>query len=414
MEEKLEEMIPEQSVPEDIPAEEPQEMAAAEEIPAAEEAPVAVAPKKQPKIKKKRPLILSLLAWMVVFALCIAMFVVTLTGALVLDLRVMTSQGGLEKLVSQLITPSLSEVPAIRMDESIPVQGETVENVTGALVDFVYAQLEQQFGEEIPVTKDAVNQFLEESTAKEFLVEKVSGAVTDFVNGTNETTISAKEVAELLRENAPLVKEAFNVEVTEDTIKKVEEQLKENPLITQMEQQGIAGVLEETLEKTLDETLKDSGLGEVLESSGLGEILGTDGSGGVAETLSLAKKAMAMVRMLISNQVILAFAVALLVLILLVFLLNWSIPKSLSDVGFVMLFAGLILSAPNLLLAGNSQQLAVMLGSGASLISGFLASVAVVHYSILGAGLGLIFLAIVAKIIKSAAARKREAALAAA
>ncbi len=376
------------------PAVTPEEILAAETAPeqpvpeVQSELPVMPAPETPQKIKKikksrRRPWPLKILLELVAIVLCVALFAVTIAGALIVDLRVMTSQGGFEKILTQLIAPtgSVQAVPQPGVTLlSAPDQSQDAANF---VTDMIYDMLQENFGQEVPVTKDQISEFIDKSTVTEFIAEKMSGAVNDFLNETSDTTITKDEIMDLVRDNSALLKESFDVEITDDMMTQLETALDEVPMWDELEEKGLVGYLEENL------LLPDSE---------------ADGS---SNGLAAIKQAMDYVRMVTSNMAIACFAGAMLLLALLVLLVNWSVPKTLSDVGITLLFAGLILSSLNFI--GASGVLETLLADQLQiigLINGILASVAVVHYGILGTGVALIVLAIIAKIIKNSRRKK--------
>ena len=376
------------------PAVTPEEILAAETAPeqpvpeVQSELPVMPAPETPQKIKKikksrRRPWPLKILLELVAIVLCVALFAVTIAGALIVDLRVMTSQGGFEKILTQLIAPtgSVQAVPQPGVTLlSAPDQSQDAANF---VTDMIYDMLQENFGQEVPVTKDQISEFIDKSTVTEFIAEKMSGAVNDFLNETSDTTITKDEIMDLVRDNSALLKESFDIEITDDMMTELETALDEVPMWDELEEKGLVGYLEENL------LLPDSE---------------ADGS---SNGLAAIKQAMDYVRMVTSNMAIACFAGAMLLLALLVLLVNWSVPKTLSDVGITLLFAGLILSSLNFI--GASGVLETLLADQMQiigLINGILASVAVVHYGVLGTGVALIVLAIIAKIIKNSRRKK--------
>ena len=383
-----------------------------EELPVSQITPEAAAPEAQPelpvmpaaekpqKIKKirktrKRPWPLKILLELIAIVLCVTLFAVTIAGALVLDLRVMTSQGGIEKILTQLLVST----PSGSAQSQTPEHGTTVillsdglteneQEASNFITDMLYDMLQESIGQDLPVTKGQISEFLEKSTATEFIAEKMSGAIDDFLNDTSNTTITKDEVLELVRDNTELIKESFDFEITDDMIAEVETMLNDIPVWEELEQKGLVPYLEENL------LLPDMETGS-----------GSDGS--VSGGLAAVKQAMEYVRLTTSNTAIACLAGVVIALALLVLLVNWSLPKTLSDVGITFLFAGLILSSLNFI--GASGALEMLLADQMEiigLINGILASIAVVHYTVLGTGVALIILAIIAKIIKNSRRKK--------
>lgn len=345
--------------------------------------------KKIKKIKRSRPWPLKILLELIAIVLCLTLFVVTIAGALIMDLRVMTSKGGFEKILNQLITSTVSQpeaaAPAPTPNGSVLLLSDTSASVVSdPITDMVYELLQSGLGEDLPLEKEDVRDFINNSTVKDFLTDKVSGTFDDFFNGTSNTTITKDEIIGLVRDNAPLIKESFGVEITDDQLEELETALEEVPILEELEQEGLMGFLEENY---LNQAQPDGDAGTM---------------GGLADSMAAVKQVMDYVRMATSNTAIASIAGVIVVLMLLVLLVNWTVPKTLSDIGITLLFAGLVLSSINFVF--SSDVLQVLLADQTAiigLINGILASIAVVHYSILGSGIALIVLAIVAKVIKT-------------
>ncbi len=388
------ETLPEQPAAEAPVSEEPTPLPLLPEMPAE---PQKV--KKVKKIKRSHPWPLKILLELIAIILCLTLFVVTIAGALVVDLRVMTSKGGFEKILNQLITSTVSQpqaaAPVPTPNGSVLLLSDTSASVVSdPITDMVYELLQSGLGEELPLKKEDVRDFINNSTVKDFLTDKVSGAFDDFFNGTSNTTITKDEIIGLVRDNAPLIKESFGVEITDDQLGELETALDEVPILEEWEQKGLKGFLEENL---LNQAQPDGDAGTM---------------GGLADSMAASMQAMEYIRMATSNTAIVCFAGVIVVLMLLVLLVNWTLPKTLSDIGITLLFAGLVLSSVNIVAASGVLQMiladqAALLG----LINGILASIAVVHYSILGAGIALIALAIVAKVIKTRRNKALQAAM---
>lgn len=378
------ETLPEQPVAEAPVSEEPAPLPPLPEMPAE---PQKV--KKIKKIKRSRPWPLKILLELIAIVLCLTLFVVTIAGALIVDLRVMTSKGGFEKILNQLITSTVSQpeaaAPAPTPNGSVLLLSDTSASVVSdPITDMVYELLQSGLGDDLPLEKEDVRDFINNSTVKDFLADKVSGTFDDFFNGTSNTTITKDEIIGLVRDNAPLIKESFGVEITDDQLEELETALDEVPILEELEQEGLMGFLEENY---LNQAQPDGDAGTM---------------GGLADSMAAVKQVMDYVRMATSNTAIASIAGVIVVLMLLVLLVNWTVPKTLSDIGITLLFAGLVLSSINFVF--SSDVLQVLLADQTALIglvNGILASIAAVHYSILGSGIALIVLAIVAKVIKT-------------
>lgn len=375
----------------------PEETIAETELPAQQETPKPEQKPKRGKKTRRRPWPLKILLGLVAFVLCIAMFAVTIAGAVVVDLRVMTSQGGIKEILTQLIMPGkptasvpLSLSMALTVASPLP-DGNTEGTVdmSNFLLDAAFDILQQQFGGDIPMTKEQVGDFLEQSTAKDFLAEKLSGVVDDFINETSNTTITRDEVMNLVTENKQLIEETFEITIDDSVLEEMEQNLEEVEFFDQLEEKGLADVFVETV-----------------VGSG-----GEDAAGaveGMTEAMATFRQAMSTIGQITADSTLFAAIGAFVVLFLLVFLVNFSLPKTLSDTGIVLTFAGLILSAPKFLYISGLLQtiLPVEMSGVLPMVGGLLSAVEVVHFAILGAGVALIILAIVAKSLKNARLKK--------
>ena len=118
--------------------------------------------------------------------------------ALVIDGQRLTDQESVTKVVDSVLQDTSSEA---------------AESTRENLVDLVVAEMKARGGEKMTVTKEQVLEFLDNSDAEDFMSEKIAGFVTDFVNGTEETTLRKSEVIEVLEENEQAAEKAFGVEL---------------------------------------------------------------------------------------------------------------------------------------------------------------------------------------------------------
>lgn len=425
--EELPQETPVEEAAPEIPVQEAPAEVSAPEVPADTPVVPPSAPKKAKKVRK-RPWPLKILLGLVAFVLCVVMFAVTIAGALVVDLRVMTSAGGIREILTQLILPGgsaqsseqISVGPVLTAASGAGTASDQSGGLTGPLVDWAYDVIQDQFAEELPITKDQLTDFLEKSTAKDFISDKVAGVVEDFYNGTSNTTITREEVVQLLEDNKQLIEETFEVTITEDQLQMVEDALEKVEIFDQLEEQGLMGVIEQSMSGDSSTGGNTSGEGSSTEddpehvpdddqpgSSG-GSNSGSSGNT-TLDSLNQVKQIMEIIRQVTADSAIAAIAGVFVALFLLLFLTNFTLPKTLSDTGIVLTVAGLILSAPNLLYSTGvlhvilAEQTAIL-----GVLGGILSAIQVVHFSILGAGVVLIVLAIIAKLFKNARLRKAE------
>lgn len=356
----------------------------------------AAAPRKAKKVRKPRSVPMKILMGIVAFVLCVAMFAVTLAGTVILDLRVIVSRDGISEILDQVFL-SAPEVQTSR-PAMLPLMatvggsvesvenGESTESLSAALVDWAYDQIKSEFGDEVPVTKAQVQDFVEKSTVKDFLADKVAGMVEDFYAGESKTAITKEEVKQLIRENAALIEENFGVAITEEDLGYVDRILEESGVLKYIEENGLADFLEKSMSDA--ETM---------------------GGGSAAESIALLRQILDGVRTLTSNTALAVIGgILLLLIVLLFFVTGRSIPATLADTGIVLTLAGLILSAPCMLCLGNPGLWQALWNDAtvAGISTLLLRMIAGVNYTVLGVGVAMIVAAIAAKIVKSVRANK--------
>ena len=198
----------------------------------------------------------------VTFLLCILLFLTTISTILVADaVTIVTSQDNMKKIISQILFKEVSRpplhsigsgdaasshgvtvkpmaAPAIRLDDAA-----SEEETTNALVTWIYESLSEEYGEEMNLTLETVQQFVDESTLKDFIAEKGASLITDYYTGENTTAITEEEIQEQLEMNKDLIKETFDYEITEEKIQEITTKVVENDYIAQIQEEGIVNVV---------------------------------------------------------------------------------------------------------------------------------------------------------------------------
>ena len=165
--------------------------------------------------KTKLPTGVRVLLGFLSVILCILLFLSTLVTIIVADVRLVTSKDGLQTIITQALFPTPAPVrPIGALAAGVPVLSPvsgTGNEAQGAIVDAIYGMLSEQFGEELPISQEQVEQFLSDSTLPEFVSEKVAGIVNDIYTGKSTTTIT-NTIIVIITINCiiPCLKECFN------------------------------------------------------------------------------------------------------------------------------------------------------------------------------------------------------------
>lgn len=333
--------------------------------------------------KKKLPTGVRVLLGFVSVLLCIVLFLCSIVTILVADLSLLTSKGGLQKLIQDVLFSTSAPArpgfaPAGVLPGRVPVRLTTPEEdmmagfdfgsldlsgiVAGdgsssAIADMLYGILEEQFPEEqIPISKEDVTNFVEESTLTEFISDKVSGIVVDVINGEVTTTITKEEVVELLEENKELIEDTFKTEIPDEVIESVGTFVEESKL-SETIQQSVADIVGVEVAPPAPSTPDAENPGNTIGSTTSSnkkpifrpsdlEVLDNVTSGDVSDMG--VGEILALVRIVTSPAVLIGCIAVCLLISALLFLTNWGRPNAaLRCSGIPYFIAGLLFLLPS-------------------------------------------------------------------
>lgn len=340
--------------------------------------------------KKQLPTGVRVLLGFISVLMCIVLFVCSLVTILIADLGLLTSKGGLQKLIQDVLFSTSAPArpgfaPAGVLPGRSPVRLNEAENVggfdlggidlsglvngdgaDGALADIIYGIMEEQFPEEeIPFSKEDVTEFVEQSTLPEFISDKISGIVVDVINGEVTTTITKEDVEQLLEENKELIEDTFQTEIPDEVIESVGTFVEESKL-SETIQQSVAEIVgveapsatvpgdapEASVSPDADKpgssagTSKPSANKKPLFRPGDLEVLQDVASGNISEMG--IKEALALVRVITSPAVLIGCIAVCLLISGLLFLTNWGRPNAaLRCSGISYFLAGLLFLLPS-------------------------------------------------------------------
>lgn len=378
-----------------------------EAAPAEPKAPVVTPKKKAPKkphIAVRIPLqLLSLV-------LCVALLVGVIAAVLVADLRRVTTKDGIKQIIVSLLDRPTVVRPivgaaGIRLSSTTDQASSATQD---ALIDLVMQNLVMEDGTPIDISREEIEAFVEESTVKDFLADKVAGHAADFITGEITTEITTEEIQQLVEENKELIEEHFDVEVNEEFTQVV---------TTIVEEQDIDTVVrEEVLGTVGNMTIGGGGNfapdGPNSDGSGSSGDSGTPNQPGASQGMTI-NELVAMLQEISSDEVMYTAVGICAGIALLLLLCNfYSIPGGLGWISAPVILAGLILSAPVYFILGSPETLVMLLEGQAviaDVITGVLATIAPVHYTVLGIGAGTAVLSIITRIIRAVIRKKKYA-----
>jgi len=189
------------------------------------------------------PVGVQILLRILTFLLCVILTVSLTATILLLDLNVMTSKSTLVKATSELLTaPSAENQPG-----QTPADGEYLPiSAEDLLVDMIYEGITSQPDVQVTTSKEDIAEFVNGSSVPDYLINKVTSYVDDFIRGTNNTQITTEEIEEILDESEDLIEENFDVEMDDQVRQDVIDYIKEND-INAMIQDEILGEVRNTV-----------------------------------------------------------------------------------------------------------------------------------------------------------------------
>lgn len=194
------------------------------------------------------------------FFLGLLLFVTAITTALVADVRIVTSDNGINGLVRELLfSPAqarpkapvsvheggLAAAPQLRTYQ-MPRREEpegVASSLTDKLIEMFYEEMKDMFGEEMTFSQEEFTQMINDSTVKDYIADKTAGLITDFWNDEVTTTFEAEEVIALINENEALIESIIGQPLPEDIAQQVAKVFDENEIVTILEKEGLAGFM---------------------------------------------------------------------------------------------------------------------------------------------------------------------------
>lgn len=278
---------------------------------------------------------------------------------------------------------TMGEDGTVNMGGQITVGPNAGGDSSDAIVDWVVGQLQDFTGGELPVTPEQIENFVEQSTIKDFIAEKVAGMVGDFYTGNITTTITMEEITQLVEENKALIQSEFGIEITEEHTEALKQIVEDTGILEQVQEQGIMGIL--------------------------GSVGGGLMDPGMMQQMQQIQMAVEIVRQVTSCTAIAAVGLIFLALAAILFCTTqFSWPATLADCGVVLMLASAIFVIPSTVFTNSPELVTELLGNPmlVKLAQTFFNATAGVNYGAFGVGVGLIVLAIVAACIRSAMRKK--------
>lgn len=144
--------------------------------------------------------------------LCIVIFIWSFVTLTVLNVRLSTSgELGVKTLETAVRELDLQQIPVSRVFVDL-------QHSDDSLADWGADKINAYYHGRVDVDGDDLQELLEESTLAEFLAENVEACLADVYNGTDRASVTARDVENLLEDNAALIGDVLGEELSDADI----------------------------------------------------------------------------------------------------------------------------------------------------------------------------------------------------
>ena len=316
------------------------------------------------------------------FVLCLLLSVTLIATVVLADMNTLTSSGGIKQIITALLVPTgapqqvrpmlgaaNNHIAPELLYGPVADPGTVDGSDSNALVDMLYDTMQEMLGEEVSITKQQLQSFLEESTVTEYIADKAAGYADDILSGTENTEITAEELTQLVKDNKQLIEQTFEIEITDEQMAQIEANV-----ATIVQENDINSTIRTEINKAMDSA--------------------TSGAAGAGIPLA---DIMQIVRVLSQDTVLYGAIGACVLLLLLLCGANfYNIPGGMTWASVPCILIGGILAAPVAVL----QLMPTVLGEYAS-FAPMINVLAVNHYAVPVIGLLLLIGSIVWRIVRA-------------
>lgn len=309
--------------------------------------------------------------------LCLCLCASLLATALILDFRLVTSKDTTREIAGSFLSapPQYHHTPITAAVGGLPTAqaSDSNDQTQEELVGWLYNTLKEQHGEELLVTQEQMQTFLDQSTTKEYLTEKIASYMDDFINGTDTTTITPEELNWLMDENNAAIEGQLGVQMDDAAREQV---------LSFAEEMNIGEVIRtEVIEKV--ENIPISG--------------GTTGQSGNNAGFTVGDLMTKLRTLTSTTALIISIVINVLLIVALFFTNRMRLSGTLCCVGIPMTIMGGLLALGTGALMLIPSLLPDGLGNPVMVVA---RAIAPVHYAILGLGIAALIGAIVTKALR--------------
>lgn len=161
---------------------------------------------------------------MITLLLSVCVFLMAFVALTIFCVRQSSTEQGLEKILNNVQGSAF-------LNETVRVYSPEQNDWIGSY-DYFCSYLKEKAN--VTVTEQQIDSFVEKSTVKKFLVEKISMYADDLYGDSVEFSLTAQEVLTLLKENAEIINSEFGTSIPEKTLAEIANLLVDEEVIKQM------------------------------------------------------------------------------------------------------------------------------------------------------------------------------------
>lgn len=200
------------------------------------------------------------------FLLGLLLFVAVLATSLIASFRVILDKNTIHNTVREVVVDILSAPTQVQAKAPIapgngglrvaPHPGRTLamvrrdsvssitDDIGSKLSDIFYEILIEELGDDVEITNDEFKEFVNQSTAKDYIADKAAGLVTDYFMDDVDTSFDTDELLDLIDENRQLLEEITGEPLLDDLNDRITRVVEESEVIRTLDKDGLAGLME--------------------------------------------------------------------------------------------------------------------------------------------------------------------------
>ena len=154
---------------------------------------------------------------------------------------------GIVLFVSTFATGVLFSIRSVITEDNIRSavqQSDIADSLAEPISEIIYENLEIVKEDGDVISREEMEEIVEESEIVDFIADKAALLVTDFMEGESNTILKKKEIIKLLDKNADVIEEIVGQRLTEEEQEEIADAFFENEMVKVVAKDGLQGVMD--------------------------------------------------------------------------------------------------------------------------------------------------------------------------